>query len=113
MQNGGEVKPQKEVVSIEKKEHFMIHTKDGDMVETKFIVNAAGVYADEVHNMVCKKTFEIHPRAGEYFVMDKKEGARFHHTIFQCPSEMRKGILVTPTMHGNLLVGPDAIDIER
>ena len=112
VQNGGEIKLQKEVVSIEKKEHFMIYTKDGDMVETKFIVNAAGVYADEVHNMVCKETFEIHPRAGEYFVMDKKEGTRFHRTIFQCPSEMGKGILVTPTVHGNLLVGPDAIDIE-
>jgi len=112
VKNGGEVKLKKEVVSIEKKDVFKIGTSDGEVIEAKFIVNAAGVYADKIHNLICKESFKITPRSGEYFVMDKSQGKVVSHTIFQCPSKLGKGILVTPTVHGNLLVGPDARDIE-
>lgn len=112
VQNGGEIKLKKEVVSIEKKDVFQIGTNDGEVIEAKFIVNAAGVYADKIHNLICKESFKITPRSGEYFVMDKSQGKVVSHTIFQCPSKLGKGILVTPTVHGNLLVGPDARDIE-
>lgn len=112
VQNGGEIKLKKEVVSIEKKDIFKIGTSDGEVIEAKFVVNAAGVYADKIHNLICKESFKITPRSGEYFVMDKGQGKVVSHTIFQCPSKLGKGILVTPTVHGNLLVGPDARDIE-
>lgn len=112
VQNGGEVKLKKEVISIEKKDVFKIETSDGEIIEAKFVVNAAGVYADKIHNLICKESFKITPRSGEYFVMDKSQGKVVSHTIFQCPSKFGKGILVTPTVHGNLLVGPDARDIE-
>ncbi|MFL0252011.1 NAD(P)/FAD-dependent oxidoreductase [Clostridium neuense] len=112
VQNGGEIKLKKEVVSIEKKDVFKIGTRDGDIIEARFIVNAAGVYADKIHNLICRESFKITPRSGEYFVMDKSQGKVVSHTIFQCPSKLGKGILVTPTVHGNLLVGPDARDIE-
>lgn len=112
VQNGGEIKLKKEVVSIEKKDIFKIGTSDGEVIEAKFVVNAAGVYADKIHNLICKESFKITPRSGEYFVMDKSQGKVVSHTIFQCPSKLGKGILVTPTVHGNLLVGPDARDIE-
>ena len=59
-----------------------------------------------------RRKLYIIPRSGEYFVMDKSQGTVVNHTIFQCPSKLGKGVLVTPTVHGNLLVGPDAIDIE-
>lgn len=110
--NGGEIKLNKEVVSIEKDDVFKIKTKDGEIIESKFIINAAGVYADKIHNLICKKSFEIIPRSGGYFVMDKNQGNIVSNTIFQCPSKLGKGVLVTPTVHGNLLVGPDARDIE-
>ena len=110
--NGGEIKLQKEVVSIEKNETFKITTSDGDIVEAKYVINAAGLYGDKIHNLICEESFKITPRSGEYFVMDKSQGNIVSHTIFQCPSKLGKGILVTPTVHGNLLVGPDAIDIE-
>ncbi|MFL0167477.1 NAD(P)/FAD-dependent oxidoreductase [Candidatus Clostridium helianthi] len=110
--NGGEIKLEKEVVAIEKNDTFKITTKDGEIIESKFVINAAGLYADKIHNLVCKESFKIVPRSGEYFVMDKTQGSVVSHTIFQCPSKLGKGVLVTPTVHGNLLVGPDARDIE-
>lgn len=110
--NGGEIKLNKEVISIEKNDMFKIKTKDGEIIESKFVINAAGIYADKIHNLICKKSFKIISRSGGYFVMDKKQGNIVSNTIFQCPSKLGKGVLVTPTVHGNLLVGPDARDIE-
>ena len=108
--NGGELRLNSKVVGIEKDENFKIKLENGDVVEARFIVNAAGIYADKIHNMVCEEDFKITPRKGEYYVLDKSQGRLFEKTIFQCPTKLGKGVLVTPTVHGNLLVGPDAID---
>lgn len=110
--NGGEIKLNKEVTAIEKNDTFKIATKDGEIIEAKFVINAAGLYADHIHNLICTESFKIIPRSGEYFVMDKTQGSIVKHTIFQCPSKLGKGVLVSPTVHGNLIVGPDAIDVE-
>ncbi|MEG0307964.1 MAG: NAD(P)/FAD-dependent oxidoreductase [Clostridium sp.] len=110
--NGGEVKLQREVIGIEKKENFTITTVGGEIIESKYVINAAGVYADKVHNLICAEAFKINPIKGEYFLMDKSQGKTFSHTVFQCPSKLGKGVLVTPTVHGNLLVGPDAESID-
>lgn len=75
------------------------------------LVNAAGVYADVIHNMVSKDSIQIIPRRGEYCLFDKAAGNLVQRTIFQLPSDKGKGILVTPTVHGNLLAGPTAEDI--
>ncbi|AJH01648.1 FAD/NAD(P)-binding oxidoreductase [Clostridium beijerinckii] len=112
VQNGGELKLKKEVISIEKNDVFRIVARDGEVIEAKFVINAAGLYADKIHNLICKESFKIVSRSGEYFVMDKSQGNVVSHTIFQCPSKLGKGVLVTPTVHGNLLIGPDARDIE-
>ena len=87
--------------------HYLLHTNNGD-VEAKYIVNAAGVNSGKIHEMVAEKTFEIRPNRGEYYVMDKAECARARHTLFQCPNENGKGVLVSPTVGGNLIVGPNA-----
>ena len=76
-------------------------------------MNAAGVYADKFHNMVSEKKIHITPRRGDYCLLDKTAGAHVSKTIFALPNEFGKGILVTPTAHGNLLLGPTAIDIEE
>lgn len=110
--NGGKIFLNSEVVKIEKNDTFKITTIQNEVIECKYIVNAAGVYADAIHNLICKESFKIIPRRGEYFVMDKSQGKLFSHTIFQCPSTLGKGILVTPTVHGNLIVGPNAEDID-
>ena len=82
----------------------MVQTNKG-VFETSFVVNAAGVYADAFHNMVSRKKLSITPRKGEYCLMDKKAGSFVSHTIFQLPTAMGKGVLITPTVHGNLLAG--------
>ncbi len=79
---------------------------------TSYVVNAAGVYADVFHNMVSENKLHITPRKGDYCLMDKEAGGCVSHTIFQLPGKLGKGILVTPTVHGNLLAGPTARDIE-
>lgn len=84
-----------------------------ELIVAKTIINAAGVYADVFHNMVSNEKLHITARKGEYMLLDKTAGTHVSHTIFQLPSNMGKGVLVTPTVHGNLLVGPTATDIEN
>ena len=84
-----------------------------ELMESKTVINAAGVYADVFHNMVSNEKIHITARKGEYMLLDKTAGTHVSHTIFQLPGKMGKGVLVTPTVHGNLLVGPTATDIEN
>lgn len=110
--NGVEFKFNTEVQNIKKADdHFEIETNNG-VYETKYVVNAAGVYADKFHNMVSEKKIHITPRRGDYCLLDKTAGGHVSKTIFALPGKYGKGILVTPTVHGNLLLGPTAIDIE-
>lgn len=112
VENGGEILLNSRVIKIEKDENFKITLSSGKMLKSRYIVNAAGLYADKVHDLICEKEFTIIPRKGEYYVLDKSQGRLFKHTLFQCPSKLGKGTLVTPTIHGNLIVGPNAVDIE-
>ena len=80
----------------------------GDVICGRYVVNCARVYADKIAAMIGDSSFKIIPRAGEYMFLDKTEGCRVLHTIFQVPTENGKGILVTPTVDGNLLTGPTA-----
>lgn len=110
--NGVEFKFDTEVKNIRKLENgFSIETSKGNF-ETKYIVNAAGVYADVFHNMVSEKKLHITPRKGEYMLLDKSAGKHVNATIFALPNKFGKGVLVTQTAHGNLLVGPTAMDLE-
>ena len=108
--NGAKYYFNREVTGIRRESgYFDISTSAGNM-QAKIVVNAAGVYADVIHNMVCEEKIHITPRRGEYCLMDKNAGALVSHTLFQLPGKFGKGILVTPTVHGNLLVGPTATD---
>ena len=80
--------------------------------EAACVVNAAGLGAAAIHNMVSAKKYRIVPRRGEYILLDKKSGGLVSRTVFQLPSAMGKGTLVTPTVHGNILAGPTAEDID-
>ena len=87
-------------------------TAGGETIEARAVVNAAGVYADVLHNMVSEEKLEIVPRRGEYCLLDRKTGSLVSRTIFQLPTGMGKGVLVSPTVHGNTIVGPTANDID-
>ncbi|NCC67017.1 MAG: FAD/NAD(P)-binding oxidoreductase [Clostridia bacterium] len=85
---------------------------DGKTLDARIVVNAAGVYADVINNMVSERKLKIIPRKGEYCLFDRTVGDLTGLTIFQVPTEMGKGVLVTRTADGNLLVGPNAVDID-
>ena len=111
--NGTEVLVDAEVSNIEKLQGgYKVILKDGRTFETKAVINAAGVYADKINDMVSKNHFDIHPRIGEYYVLDKVQGKLTNSVLFQCPTIMGKGILVTKTVHGNIMIGPTAEDVE-
>ena len=110
--NGVEFKFDTEVLNIEKTDGgWKLVTDNGDY-ETKVVVNAAGVYADKFHNMVSNDKMTIVARRGDYYLLDKTAGKHVSRTIFTLPNEFGKGVLVSLTVHGNLIVGPTANDID-
>ena len=110
--NGVEFKFDTEVRELKPMDKgWEIHTNNG-VFQTQYVVNAAGVYADRFHNMVSEKKIHITPRRGDYCLLDKSAGNHVSKTIFALPGKYGKGILVAPTVHGNLILGPTAIDIE-
>ena len=110
--NGVEFKFNTEVTGVKKDaEGYVLETNNGE-VYTKTVINAAGVYSDEIHTMVSETKLKITPRKGDYCLLDKEAGTHVSRTIFQLPGKYGKGILVSPTVHGNLLLGPTAVDVE-
>lgn len=110
-QNGVDFYLNTEVMAISKEaDGYRVVAGEQEFFAT-VVVNAAGVYADSLHNMVSTSPMRITPRRGEYCLFDKTAGNLIHSTIFQLPSAKGKGILVTPTVHGNLMAGPTAEDI--
>ena len=109
VQNGVELRRSAPVTGIRPKEGggFVLATPKGE-VETRFVVNAAGVDADRVHRLLEPIPWQTRPNRGEYYLLDKSEGGRVSRVIFQCPGPEGKGVLVAPTVHGNLIVGPNA-----
>ena len=110
--NGVEFRFNTEVENIRKIQGGWELETSGGIYQARYVVNAAGVYADKFHNMVSEKKIHITPRRGDYCLLDKNAGKHVEHTIFALPGKYGKGVLVSPTVHGNLLVGPTAIDIE-
>ena len=89
---------------------FTMQTSRGD-VSSRILINAAGVHADEINNQLSEDKFRIIPRRGEYWMIDKSFASAFSATIFQMPTAMGKGVLVTPTVEGTMILGPTAEDI--
>ncbi len=111
MDNGAELMLESQVLDISKHENNFIISTNGSSLIADIVINAAGVYADKIHNMVLEPAFEIETRRGEYYLMDKYAGDTVKHVIFQCPTELGKGILVAPTAHENLIVGPNSHEV--
>lgn len=113
VRNGVKLERNKTVVGIEKTDEGYLVKTDGGDYEAKYVINCAGTHADEIHAFVAAPTFEMRPAKGEYYLLDKSAGDTVSHTVFQCPKVDGKGVLVSPTVHGNLLVGPDALASEK
>ena len=108
-ENGVEFIQGKEVIDIKRDEDkYKIILNDSSNIETKIVINAAGLGGANINNLVSENKYEIHGVKGEYCLFDKIAGGLCKKTLFQVPSELSKGVLVTPTVDGNLLVGPNA-----
>lgn len=90
---------------------YRVETGNG-CYEARTVINCAGLYSSHLHNQLSEDKLSIRPRRGEYQLLDRKVGSLVNATIFQCPGKLGKGILVTPTIHGNLMIGPTAEDID-
>lgn len=112
MDNGVELKRNFEVVEIETNSEFFTVCSKTEKIEAKNLVNCAGVYSDKIAKMVGDNTFEVVPRRGEYILLDKECGNLIKSTVFSCPTKAGKGVLVTPTVDGNLLLGPTSENIS-
>jgi len=112
MDNGAELMCNFCVDAIEKTSDGYKIYSENKKIKARTIINCAGVYADKIAKMAGDDSFEINPRRGEYILLDKGCGELSHHTIFRTPTKAGKGILVSPTVDNNLLLGPTSVDIE-
>ncbi len=110
IKNGVELKLENEVISIRKVDSSFIVSTDKEEFYSNYIVNAAGLYSDKISKMILVDKFEILPRSGEYLLFNRGTGDNINSVIFQLPTEFGKGVLITSTYYGNLLIGPDSND---
>ena len=111
--NGVELKLESEVLDIEKRDDYFEIETEKEKFRSRYIVNAAGIYADKIAEMVSAADFEIYPMRGEYIVFSKDEGYLVKTVIFQAPSSKSKGVVATTTTHGNFMIGPNAEEIDK
>jgi glycerol-3-phosphate dehydrogenase len=113
--NGVQVRLETEVTGLVRQDRrWVVGVTEGGAgaLFCRFVVNAAGVYADAIMARAGLTGFSIKPRKGEYYVLDR-EKSRVRTVLFPCPTPVSKGIMVTPTSHGNTLIGPNAVDAEQ
>ena len=113
MDNGAELRTEFEVAAIERgKECFTAVSARGERIQAKFIVNCAGINADKVAGMAGDNSLKVRARKGEYILLDRESGGHVSHTLFMCPGAAGKGVLVSPTAEGNLLIGPTSLETD-
>ncbi len=93
-------------------DHYKLYS-NGKCIEARTVINASGINSDNIAELIGENDFDVHARRGEYILLDRECGALVSHTIFRTPSKMGKGILVSPTVDGNLLLGPTSVDIDE
>ena len=121
--NGAEYKLRFETANISRekgadgKSIFTVTSANGETVKARCVINAAGVHSEEIAKLGLfgedvDLGFRMIPSKGQYYLLDKTQGELFSRVMFQCPSKVGKGVLISPTVHGNLIVGPDAVDVD-
>lgn len=110
--NGGVAKFDTKVLKIIKaNNHFEVHTDKG-VFESKLVVNASGLYASEIEQMVSKPSFNLHYRRGEYLVLSDQASYVTSRIFYPVPSPLGKGVLFVPTIDGKFLIGPNAVEVK-
>ncbi len=111
--NGVELKLNFPVQEI-KQENGVTHVfgPEGQSLSARYLVNAAGLYSDEIDHMLGHYDFTVTPRRGELIVYDKFARSLIDHIILPVPTPITKGVLISPTVYGNILLGPTAEDLD-
>ena len=81
-------------------------------IETTYVVNAAALYCDEIAAMVGKAEYKVVARRGQFYILDKNTSCKVNTIVLPIPTKITKGKLMCPTIHGNMLVGPTAEDLD-
>ena len=110
--NGVEIRFDRPVSAIAKISGGFRINCGSESIDSEYVVNAAGLYADKINEMINPPSFEIKPIRGEYFLLDRKTGHHARHVLFPCPTALGKGVLISSTIHGNLIIGPNAEDVD-
>jgi len=111
--NGVEFLFESEVIKITKKaDKYIVKTKQSEYL-TKIVINTAGIHSADVFNLIHEKKEGMNPQKGEYYLLDNTQENLVNHTIFQLPTHLGKGVLIAPTVDGNILIGPTADDIKN
>ncbi len=90
---------------------FTVESENGDKIKSKIVINASGIEGQKTSELICEEEFDIKGYKGEYYLLDKENLVT--STIFKCPSKHGKGVLITPTVHGNIIVGPNNNFVEN
>lgn len=113
IENGLDLKTEEKVVNFIKEDDVIrVYTED-NIYETKFLVNAAGLYSGEIAKMAGDNDFEIIPTKGVYRLLDKPKADYINKVIFQTPTDKGKGVLVTATYDGNSMIGPTSERVDQ
>lgn len=112
VRSGAEIRLRSAAAAVEETSDRCRVSAGGKTFEARFVVNCAGTGAEEIFRMTARPPFRTLPNRGAYYLLDKSSGGLVSRVIFQCPSAMGKGVLVAPTVHGNLIVGPSAEEID-
>jgi len=109
--NGVKLKVDFRVTSISSKDDFHIIASQNESIEAGWVINAAGVFSDSINNLFGHENFKVTPRRGELIVYDKMSRGLINHVLLPVPTATTKGVLVSPTIYGNVLLGPTAEDL--
>jgi putative addiction module CopG family antidote len=109
--NGVMLKVDFQVTSISSKDDVHIISSNGEAVEARWVINAAGLYSDDINNLFGYGNFKVTPRRGELIIYDKLSRRLVNHVLLPVPTATTKGVLVSPTIYGNILLGPTAEDL--
>jgi len=112
MDNGAELKLNFEVKNIAFENGKYLISSENETIQSKYVINAAGIYSDKIASMIGDKSFKITPRKGEYILLDRDCKKTVSKTIFRTPTSMGKGILISPTVDENIIVGPTSVNID-
>ncbi|MGL5346947.1 MAG: NAD(P)/FAD-dependent oxidoreductase [Peptostreptococcaceae bacterium] len=108
-ENGVDFKLGDSVINIIKSSNtYELELESTEIIKTKIVINASGLNGAILNNLISKNKYKINPVKGEYCLFDKIAGTMCNKTLFQVPSNLGKGVLITPTVEGNLLLGPNA-----